>query len=165
MNLYIMRHGRAELHVKPDSLRTLVAEGELETQQVAAKLQASSIRIDTIVTSPYPRAQQTARIVKDTLGFQGKLVLSDCITPKGDVKKTTRMLDSLKDENILVVSHLPLVGHLLSYLTSANSAVPLTMNTAAVVHLHGEFVAAGCMQYKGDFLPVYVRESKGVIVP
>ena len=153
MNLYIMRHGRAEPHVKPDSLRALVAEGVLETQQVAAKLQAPSIRIDTIVTSPYPRAQQTARIVKDTLGFQGKLILSDSITPEGDVKKTTHMLDSLKGENILMVSHLPLVGHLLSYLTSANSAAPLTMNTATVAHLHGEFIAAGCMQYKDCFLP------------
>lgn len=74
MELYFLRHGIAVEHGAPgyehnDDARPLTAEGRQEARQVATTLK-SLIKPDLILTSPLPRARQTADIVGEILDVQ-----------------------------------------------------------------------------------------------
>ena len=154
MNLYIMRHGMAEpYHTRPDAERSLVAEGEAQALNVASQWQAACPALDAIVASPYKRAQQTATIVKDTLGFSEALLTNAFITPDGDAPTVVQGLDQYSFQNILLVSHMPLVSHLLSYLTVGDSHSYGGLQTAQLVHLSGEHLAQGCMRVAQELYP------------
>ena len=66
MKLWILRHGEAEPHARSDAQRNLTEHGREQVRQAAAHLIGQSI--DTILVSPYVRAQQTAEIVRKVLG-------------------------------------------------------------------------------------------------
>ncbi len=63
--LYFLRHATAQLRQpeQPDRPRQLIAKGQLQAQKVAALLKRQRISPQLVLTSPYPRAVQTAEIV------------------------------------------------------------------------------------------------------
>lgn len=63
--LYFLRHATAQLRQSelPDRPRQLIAKGQLQAQKVAALLKHQQIRPQLVLSSPYPRAMQTAEIV------------------------------------------------------------------------------------------------------
>src|SRR5437667_7231844 len=69
MELYFLRHGEADWPNwdKPDDERPLTKRGKEEMKKVAAFLCRIGVPLDQIVTSPLPRAEQTARIVAKEL--------------------------------------------------------------------------------------------------
>lgn len=86
MRLYILRHAIAEdrdENLYPDdSLRQLTEKGEKKMVKIAKHLKNMDVQIDLILTSPYVRAYETAKIVAKTFGIKKKqLVLSDHLTP------------------------------------------------------------------------------------
>ena len=64
MHLYFLRHGAADWPDwnKPDDERPLTKAGEKEMHKVGEFLAALKVRPDVILTSPLPRAEQTADI-------------------------------------------------------------------------------------------------------
>src|SRR3954464_14427617 len=70
MELYFLRHGEADWPDwdKPDDERPLTKRGKDEMKKVAAFLARLEVPIENIVTSPLPRAAQTAKIVAKKLG-------------------------------------------------------------------------------------------------
>jgi phosphohistidine phosphatase len=154
MNLYIMRHGMAEpYHARSDESRLLVAEGEAQVRNVASQWQRISPSLDLIIASPYNRAQQTATIVKDVLGFAGELQTNPLITPEGDMLRVAQYLDQFASQDILLVSHMPLVASLLGYLTSGDPRSSGGFVTAQLVHLSGDHAAQGCMDVERVLYP------------
>lgn len=75
MRLYLLRHGRAEEFDfdRPDRERKLTEEGIAEMEAEAEALRRLQIGLDRIVSSPYPRAFQTAEIVARALGISDSL--------------------------------------------------------------------------------------------
>src|SRR5437762_13280768 len=69
MKLYFLRHGQADWASwkKPDDERPLTKSGKREMRDVAKFLDRLKVRPDLIVTSPLPRAAQTAEIAADSL--------------------------------------------------------------------------------------------------
>ncbi len=69
MHLYFLRHGKAEEHAadRPDHDRHLVERGVADAKIIADLLKMIAVVPDAVYTSPYPRAQETARIVAETL--------------------------------------------------------------------------------------------------
>jgi len=69
MNLYFLRHGKAEEHsnAKADRSRHLIERGFADARLIAGFLKNSEITFDAIYTSPYPRASETARVVAQAL--------------------------------------------------------------------------------------------------
>src|SRR5947199_10787031 len=67
MKLYFLRHGEADWPnwKKPDDERPLTKRGKREMRDVAKFLDRLKVRPDFIVTSPLPRAAQTAEIAPD----------------------------------------------------------------------------------------------------
>lgn len=65
MKLYFLRHGKAEEHSRSgrDADRCLTEEGIAEAKAEATGLAAFELQFDLILSSPYPRALETAEIV------------------------------------------------------------------------------------------------------
>src|SRR5438874_574501 len=69
MKLYFLRHGKAEdrSSTGKDADRCLTDEGIAEVKAEATGLAALQVQIDLILSSPYPRASETAEIVAEAL--------------------------------------------------------------------------------------------------
>ena len=146
MKLWILRHGEAEPHGKrPDSERALTAHGREEVLRSAAHLIGQPIT--AIYASPYLRAQQTAQLVREALEFEPEIRTVEWLTPDTDPDKVTEQLVSVS--NVLLVSHNPLVGNLLSYLQHGAGHPPEKVSTAGLAELKGDELLIGSMKLNG----------------
>lgn len=78
MKLYFLRHGEADWPHwnQPDDERPLTKKGRKEMEQVAKFLCELEPKISLILSSPLPRALQTAQIVADRLSLEVKAELT-----------------------------------------------------------------------------------------
>lgn len=143
MKLWVLRHGEAEPHgSKPhDSERELTANGREEVLRAAANLMGQPLT--AIYASPYMRAQQTAQLVRETLGFEPEIRIVEWLTPDTDPDKVAEQLVSVSEA--LLVSHNPLVGNLLSYLQHGAGYPPERVSTAGLAELNGDELLVGSM--------------------
>ena len=146
MKLWVLRHGEAEPHGKRlDSERALTAHGREEVLRITAELAGQPLT--AIYASPYLRAQQTAQLVREALGFEPEIRTVEWLTPETDPDKVAEQLVSVSD--VLLVSHNPLVGNLLGYLQNGHVQDPETVPTAGLAELEGEGPLAGAMKLNG----------------
>ena len=141
MKLWILRHGEAEGHARTDAERNLTEHGRAEVLRSAAQLIGQPL--SAIIASPYVRAQQTAHLVREALGFEPQIRTVPWLTPEGNPQLVLQNLDS--DDNVLLVSHQPLVGSLISFLQHGHQRQPQPMHTASLAELEGDFPLAGLM--------------------
>lgn len=85
MKLWILRHGEAESQVRTDAERNLTEHGRAEVLRSAARLIGQPL--DAIIASPYTRAQQTAQLVREALGFEPDIDTVPWLTPEGDPRQ------------------------------------------------------------------------------
>lgn len=121
MQLYVMRHGQASASAAVDAERPLTEQGYLEVKLMAKWLNDNHITIDHVFVSPYVRAQQTAdTLIAALINFAPSTTI-DIITPSGDVREVHDYIDGVsqadKLENVLIISHMPLVSYLVDELT------------------------------------------------
>lgn len=141
MKLWVLRHGEAESHAPSDAQRNLTERGREEVLHSAAHLIGQPI--SAIIASPYVRAQQTAQLVREALGFVPEIRTVSWLTPDGNPLQVLEKLDT--DDNVLLVSHQPLVGNLISFLLHGHQRQPQPMHTASLAELEGDFPLAGLM--------------------
>lgn len=119
MQVLIMRHGEAALDAASDALRPLTLCGRDESRQMAAWLNTQTVDIERVLISPYLRAEQTLATVREALTLpEGEEVLAE-LTPGGDAGLVGSYLQALALQGVkavLIVSHLPLVGYLVTEL-------------------------------------------------
>ena len=143
MKLWVLRHGEAVPYGScPDSERELTEHGRKEALSSAARLIGQPLT--AIYASPYLRAQQTAQIVREALGFEPEIRTVDWLKPESDPDKVADQLVSVS--NVLLVSHNPLVSNLLGYLQHGHVQAPETVHTATLAELEGEWPMAGLMK-------------------
>ncbi|MFJ7146477.1 MAG: phosphohistidine phosphatase SixA [Pseudomonas protegens] len=145
MKLWVLRHGQAESHAPTDAQRNLTAHGREEVLGSAAQLIGQPI--SAIIASPYVRAQQTAQLVREALGFEGEVRTVSWLTPEANPLQVLQQLDSA--DNLLLVSHQPLVGSLIGLLQHGHLRDPQPMNTASLAELEGDWPLAGLMTLNG----------------
>ncbi|WDE03883.1 phosphohistidine phosphatase SixA [Thalassomonas viridans] len=122
MQLYIMRHGQASPVANSDAERQLTKQGQFEAEIMGKWLKSMQVKLDHVLVSPFIRAQQTAATVKATLNWSGPSSNCDFITPSGNAGQVHDYLDGMLAQNpgieeLLVVSHMPLVSYLVEELT------------------------------------------------
>ena len=119
MEIYLLRHGSAE-PVKPgasDSERALTEEGRYEVQRVIAAAKLAHTCPSLIVSSPYRRAMETARIAADLLDYQGQFLTSNALTPEGAARAVWEEVRLHSDQECLLLSgHEPLFSAAAAYL-------------------------------------------------
>jgi phosphohistidine phosphatase len=143
MRLWLLRHGEAEALARSDDERALTADGCQEVRQAAQRLEGCALGM--ILVSPYLRAQQTAALVKEVLGYGGELRTVRWLTPDSDPREVLAQLDHYRQSELLLVTHQPLVGNLAGWLIHGHRQQPLAMATASLAELEGEILAAGLM--------------------
>lgn len=143
MRLWLLRHGQAQPQADSDAARELTAQGRQEVLQSAVQLQGRPLT--AIIASPYVRAQQTAELVREALGFSGPLGTAPWLTPDSDPRAALRYLDERSDAEVLLVSHQPFIGAFGGFLVNGHFEEALPMRTASLAELEGEVPAAGLM--------------------
>ena len=106
MRLYIVRHGIAFPHGTPgmaEDDRPLTKEGIRKMQQTAKGLRAIDCVPDVILSSPLPRARQTAEIVLEALGKRFPLILIDALAPAGNRQDVYREIRKRQDSQSLML--------------------------------------------------------------
>jgi phosphohistidine phosphatase len=125
MKLYFFRHGKAEERSEggSDYERRLTAEGIEETKQVAQGIVALVDTIDLILSSPLPRALETARIAAAALAVPpDKLVVSDRLAAGafGLGNLQTLLEHAAANQRVMLVGHEPDFSTVVMRLTGAN---------------------------------------------
>jgi phosphohistidine phosphatase len=120
MDLYFLRHGEADWPDwnEPDDERPLTKRGKKEMREVASYLS----RIDTcptlILTSPLPRASQTAEIAAAKLKI--KCCEDKMLAPGFGRPELKRLLEKYPEESLMFVGHEPDFTDVISALTGAS---------------------------------------------
>jgi phosphohistidine phosphatase len=107
MYVYFLRHGEADWPnwKKSDDERPLTKRGKKEMHEVGAFLKRVKARPDVIVTSPLPRAAQTAEIAAEHL----KMEYSEdkLLAPGFGPAELERLLKKYPAESLMIVGHEP----------------------------------------------------------
>jgi phosphohistidine phosphatase len=126
-HIYLLRHGIAIAHGTGDMTdddRPLTFKGEKRMHQIGRGLRRLALKIDQIVTSPLPRARQTAEIVADALGQADRLEDSDVLRPDRTAVMIRDWLAGRPVQNLMLVGHNPNLTEL-AWLLVAGEHAPL----------------------------------------
>ena len=120
MELYFLRHGEADWPnwKKDDDERPLTKRGKKEMREVAAFLRQVKARPDLIVTSPLPRASQTAEITAERLKV--KCRQDKLLSPGFRRDDLERLLKKYPEESLMIVGHEPDFTETISQLTGGS---------------------------------------------
>lgn len=134
MDLYFFRHGEADWPDwrKSDDDRPLTKRGKKEVYEVARFLKRIKARPDLIVTSPLPRAAQSAEIQAEHLKV--KCCKDKLLAPGFGRQELERLLKKYPEESLMVVGHEPDFTHTISQLTGAS--LKLSKAGVALVELN-----------------------------
>ncbi|HXZ80169.1 MAG TPA: histidine phosphatase family protein [Terriglobales bacterium] len=126
MIVYFMRHARAVQHKSNsgrDEKRPLDDEGIERSTQVGRALAGMDVNVDAVISSPLKRATQTACLVANEIGFEGRLQRSPALLPGAEMKAFRDLLNRNANlEALLVVGHNPNLSKFLSLLISEGAS-------------------------------------------
>lgn len=143
MNLYLLRHGEAEPRQYDDPQRALTAKGRQEVQQVAQQFAARGIGLDACYFSPYLRTSQTCALFLAEAGLAQKAESLELLTPEHRAIEVLSQLQQLAANNVLLVTHNPLVSELMAVLTDTALSDMHIFATAELNALACETVSRG----------------------
>jgi phosphohistidine phosphatase len=119
--LYVVRHGIAVEPGSPgitDSERMLTPKGRKRMRQIACGLRRLGIAPDRIVTSPLPRARETAEIVAGVLELDHRLEESESLHASREAAAIRDWLLAQADSRLMIVGHNPALSDLVGLLTT-----------------------------------------------
>jgi phosphohistidine phosphatase len=149
MKLYILRHAIAENRdetVYPDdSLRPLTVKGKKKMVEIAERLKDMGVQIDLILSSPYVRAHETAKIVAKTFGMKKKqLVLSEHLTPSGFANDLIAEInEKYPVDNLMLVGHEPYLSDLIVMLLAGGPSISIVVKKGGLCQLSVDRLAYG----------------------
>ncbi len=147
MHLYLLRHAHAEElqlgHL--DQNRKLTLKGHDQAKSLRRTLQALEIHFDTVISSPWRRARQTASALESV---SQHLEVSDLLAaPPNQALLRLISEQSQKNQCLLLVGHQPWMSQLTSQLLTGNSSLEMA------------FEYKKCSLYALEYLPerTYLR--------
>jgi phosphohistidine phosphatase len=143
MNLYIVRHAIAVEHGTPgyedDSQRPLTDEGRKKMKKITKGLESLGIKPDVILTSPYVRARDTAKILADRFEMTDKIYFSENLIPPGNFEALVFEIHEKYDlANVALVGHEPMLSSLISWLTTGDTEARITLKKGGVAYLSSD---------------------------
>lgn len=135
MKLYFLRHGLADWPEwdQPDDERPLTKKGKKEMRRVAKYLRALKIKPARILSSPLPRAWQTAEIAAKYL--ERDLQRENGLGKGFSVARLKKILKRHDGEDVMLVGHEPDMSAVIEQLTGGQ--VKLAKGGLAVVEQSG----------------------------
>lgn len=135
-----MRHGiateRSAEAGEADEKRPLTRQGADRTEKAVRGLATLKVAPQLILTSPYPRARQTAELVAEGLGIARKHVLdSDALLPDADPHLLFEALQERKETEVLCTGHAPQLDRALALALGASRQTVSQLKKAGAVSL------------------------------
>lgn len=117
MKLYFLRHGQADwpAWARPDDERPLNDRGQKQMRRVARSLAALKVKPDVILSSPLPRAYQTAEIAAGPLKLT--VTMEGALAPGFDAEQLAALLRRYAGLNVMLVGHEPDFSRVIGALT------------------------------------------------
>lgn len=116
-DLIILRHGEAA-DADIDRNRTLTERGQQQIHSQYQWLKQQGLEPQLILHSPYQRTVETASLSANYFP-DTELQTEPLITPDGDPAMVISMLSAVDQQQIIVVSHMPMVCYLTAELLPA----------------------------------------------
>jgi phosphohistidine phosphatase len=143
MTIYFLRHasaGQKKLSPKKDEKRPLDNEGVRQCTQMGRILSALQVSVDAVITSPLKRATQTAALVANEIGYDGKLNVEPALRPEAKYEQFREMLRKYSQaEAVMVVGHNPNFSEFLGQMISGTgSRAFVSIKKGAVAKLESE---------------------------
>lgn len=143
MNIYIVRHAIAEQRGTPgyddDSQRPLTDKGRKKMKKIVKGLRQLGVELDTILSSPYVRARDTAKILAEEFGLEEKLAFTDNLTPSNNFDRLINEINEKYNvENLALVGHEPMLSSFISFLTTGNTNADIMLKKGGVSCLVAE---------------------------
>jgi phosphohistidine phosphatase len=122
MIVYFLRHASAGEHLaipKKDEKRALDKEGIEQCGYIGRALAALDVQVDVLVSSPLKRCTQTAALVGNELGYEGKLQTDPGLRPEAGLADFRKILEKYsRQEAVMVVGHNPNLSQFLGAVIS-----------------------------------------------
>jgi phosphohistidine phosphatase len=108
-------------------------------KKIARGLQRLGVELDVILTSPYVRARDTAKILGERFDRMDRIYFSDNLIPPGNFEGLVFEIHEKYDlANVALVGHEPMLSSLVSWLTTGDTDVRMTMKKGGVAYLSSE---------------------------
>lgn len=120
MKVYFLRHGEADWPDwdRPDDERPLTKKGKKEMRRVADFMAEHEVEPTVLLSSPLPRAYQTAEIYAERLDME--VTEEPALAPGFDARKLAAILKQHVGQDIMLVGHEPSFSEAIGALTGAN---------------------------------------------
>ncbi|GBD87306.1 phosphohistidine phosphatase SixA [bacterium BMS3Abin03] len=143
MNIYLIRHGKAEpvFPGKKDDERNLTKEGSLIVEASANNWKEFVQDFDHIFTSPFIRAKQTARIISNVFHFQGNIVEDSVLAPGSVTRNIIELANAINGNDIAFIGHQPDMSYHISDFISGKE-VNLKFSPSSIAKISFENGAA-----------------------
>jgi len=119
LNLYILQHGEA-VAKEIDPERPLSEHGNRDIRILALHMQNMGVQLGNIFHSGKLRAEQSARLIAETLSPEILPVKTEGLNPNDDPAVIIGDIEQM-NENILIASHMPFVSRLCSTLLTGTT--------------------------------------------
>lgn len=121
MRLILLRHAEAEEKSVSDFARCLTEKGRNQAMHVGVMYRNAKIFCDVVLSSPYPRALETAKIVTQNMRNAPEVQVEEDLGCGMRPEPVLSLLRHCNEEDtVLVVGHQPDLGALCSYLTGTS---------------------------------------------
>ncbi len=144
MLIYLLRHGDAPYDSSCGE-RSLSAQGETDTRQVVQQHIDVLSQLQLVLCSPTLRARQTLKVLTDTLNYQEALLFEDALRSEGHINAVEYCVETLDVERVLLLSHQPLIGQILEYLTD-KPGIGWSIDTSSLACLNTITFGRGCAE-------------------
>ncbi len=144
MLIYLFRHGDAPYDSSCGE-RSLSAQGETDTRQVVQQHIDVLSQLQLVLCSPTLRARQTLKVLTDTLNYQEALLFEDALRSEGHINAVEYCVETLDVERVLLLSHQPLIGQILEYLTD-KPGIGWSIDTSSLACLNTITFGRGCAE-------------------
>jgi phosphohistidine phosphatase len=146
MELYLLRHaiainrGTKGYLGDADDRRPLTADGRQKMTEAAIGIQRLGLSFDEILSSPLPRAWETARIVACAVLGEGGLAECRELVPEAPAGEVVDLLRLRKDKaSVLLVGHEPGLSQLTALLLNSGSSEFLEFKKGGMAKLELDF--------------------------
>lgn len=146
MRVYVVRHGKAVDGPQPlpefprphgyptDWDRPISARGAAQAEFLGATIREQERRLAFILSSPYPRALQTARLIARAIG--GEVRTRSELEVDRPVSDAITLIDEYRGSRaIMLVGHNPQLGNLIGVLSAGLPGEELVLKTGELVGL------------------------------
>ena len=137
MRLFVLRHGKA-VQGSPDELRELKPRGRDDLRRVLSTRLNELRTVAQIQSSALVRAEQTALLASELIGFEGEITENMHLTPWTKPMEFTKTIDEASGD-LLIASHQPFVSDLVTLLTNEDVWMP----TSSLVCIDAEYMMPG----------------------